>query len=133
MSLLPINRPVNPAQDLGATVFEDVDLSLAQVYLAAAQRGPGAIDGRTFRGCRIQGPAVMLVGGDTTFEDTNFGDSRGDMANMILRPAGSKVIGAIPVRGCTFIGCEFFGIGFTGAPEFLDELMKLPSGPGARS
>ncbi|MFJ6025365.1 hypothetical protein ACIQC9_12315 [Brevundimonas sp. NPDC092305] len=128
MSTLPINRPVTPAQDLNATVFENVDLSLAELYLAAAQRGPGVVEGRTFRGCRVQGPGIMLVASGTTFEDTNFGDSRGDMANMILRPAGSKVIGAIPMRDCTFIGCEFFGLGFTGAPEILDQLMKLPTG-----
>lgn len=129
MSLLPINRPVTPAADLAASTFANVDLSLPELYLAAAHNGVGVIENRTFRGCRVQGPGIMLVSSGTTFEETNFGDARGDMKNMVLHPAGSKVIGAIPVRDCHFIGCEFFGIGFTGAPDILEQIMAIPSGP----
>ncbi len=132
MSLLPINRPVSPAQNLNATVFDSVDLSLVELYLSASQRGPGVVEGRTFRSCRIQGPAIMLVSSGTIFEDTNFGDSRGDMRNMIFYPAGDKAIGTVPVRDCTFIGCEFFGLGFTGQRDILDQIVQVPTGPGAR-
>jgi len=129
MILPPINRRVTPAPDLRAEVFEDVDISLPELYLAVAQNGVGVIEGRTFRRCRLQGPGIMLVSSGTTFEETNFGDPRGDMKNMILYPAGSKVIGSIPVRDCRFIGCEFFGLGFTGAPEILEQFLAIPSGP----
>ena len=30
-----------------------------------------------------------------------------------------KVIGAVAFKDCTFLRCNFFAVGFTGAPEFL--------------
>lgn len=133
MSLLPITRPLNRAADLHAVEFTDVDLSLHEVFMAAASRGPGLIQGRTFRGCRIQGPGVMLVSDGVTFDDTNFGDSRGDISNLVLRPAGAKAIGSVPVRECAFIGCEFYGIGFTGGEAILSQILALTGTPGARA
>lgn len=131
MSLLPITRPVALAPDLDATVFEHVDLSLHEVFMAATRRGPGLIQGRTFRGCRIQGPAIVLVSDGVTFDETNFGDSRGDIRNLVLHPAGPKAIGTVPMRDCAFIGCEFYGVGFTGNAEFLAQVLALPNTPGA--
>lgn len=131
MARLPITRALNVARDLNAQAFEDVDLSLHELFMAAAARGPGLIQGRSFTGCRIQGPGVMLVSDGVTFDETNFGDSRGDIANLVLRPAGGKAIGAVPVRDCAFVGCEFYGVGFTGAPEFLEQMLALSTSAGA--
>lgn len=127
MSLLPIKRPVTKAQDLNALVFENLDLSLQEVFAHAVARGEPVIQGRTFKGCRIQGPAILLVSNRVTFEDTNFGDSRGDIRNLLLKPVGDKVIGALPVRDCAFIGCEFYGVGFTGTDEFIAQVADLPT------
>jgi len=121
----PITRPVTPAQDLSATVFEDVDLSLPELLLFSAARGVAMIHGRTFRRCRLQGPAILLVAEDVTFAATNFGDPRGDIRNLLLRPEGTKAIGTVPVRGCVFEGCEFHGVGFTGSDAFLAEVLAL--------
>lgn len=127
MSRLPIDRPLNVARDLTARAFQDVDISLHELFMANVGQGQGLIQGRTFTGCRIQGPGIMLVSTGTTFDETNFGDSRGGIANLVLRPAGDKAIGAVPVRDCVFIGCEFYGVGFTGPSDVLDEILALPT------
>jgi hypothetical protein len=127
MSLLPINRPVALAEDFGAAVFENVDLTLYDVFAHSAQNGTPMIHGRTFKGCRIQGPAIVLVSNGVTFDETNFGDSRGDIRNLVLKPVGDKTIGTVPMRDCAFIGCEFYGVGFTGTDEFIAQVVALPN------
>jgi len=121
----PITRPVTPAQDLAVTVFVDVDLSLPELLLFSAARGVPLIQGRTFRRCRLQGPAILLVAEDVTFDGTNFGDPRGDIRNLLLRPEGTRAIGTVPLRTCVFEGCEFHGVGFTGSDAFLNEVRAL--------
>jgi hypothetical protein len=128
-SMLPINRPLTDAPDLNAEVFENVDIILYELYAAASRQGVPLVQGRTFRGCRFQGPAIILATDTVTFADTNFGDSRGGIANLLLRPVGDKAIGTIPMRDCAFIGCEFYGVGFTGSDTFIAEVSALTSTP----
>ena len=130
-SILPINRPLTDAPDLNATTFENVDIILYELFTAASAKGVPLIEGRTFRGCRFQGPAIVLASTGVTFSDTNFGDSRGGIANLLLRPVGDKAIGTIPIRDCHFIGCEFYGVGFTGPEEFIAEVSALTDKPKA--
>jgi hypothetical protein len=122
---LPITREVRVAQDLKATVFENVDVNLFDLHVAHHSAGLGIIQGRTFRGCRIQGPAIMLVSVGVQFGDCNFGDPDGDMRNLILRPAGPRALGTIPFRDTVFDGCEFYNVGFTGSAEVLDQLLGV--------
>lgn len=128
-SMLPINRAVIDPTDLNATTFEHVDIILYELYAAASKNGAGLIQGRTFTGCRFQGPAIVLVAAGTTFEDTNFGDSRGGMGNLLLRPVGDKALGTIPMRDCRFVGCEFYNVGFTGSHELIDQMAAVPTLP----
>lgn len=130
-SVLPINRPLADAPDLNAARFENVDIILYELYAAASAQGAGLIQGRTFTGCRFQGPAILLASSGVTFTDTNFGDSRGDIKNLLLQPVGDKAIGAIPMRDCDFIGCEFYGVGFTGTDEFIEQVSALTNKPKA--
>lgn len=125
MTRLPITRDVRVAQDLKATVFEDVDVNLFDLHVAHHSAGLGIIQGRTFRGCRIQGPAIMLVSVGVQFGDCNFGDPDGDMRNLILRPAGPRALGTIPFRDTVFDGCEFYNVGFTGSADVLDQLLGV--------
>ncbi len=131
MSRLPINRPLNLAKNLNLSTFENVDINLYDLY--TAHQAQGAVVGRIFTGCRFQGPAIVLIGPGTTFEETNFGDPRGDMQNLLLRPMGSKALGTVPMHDCRFIGCEFYNVGFTGAADILEQLAAVPSiaGPSA--
>lgn len=130
-SILPINRPLTDAPDLNATTFENVDIILYELYSAASAQGVPLVQGRTFRGCRFQGPAIVLVSNGVTFNDTNFGDGRGSIQNLLVRPVGDKAIGTIPMRDCHFIGCEFYGVGFTGTDEFIAEVSALTDKPKA--
>jgi len=128
-STLPINRPLAVAADLNAERFENVDISLFDLFAAASAKGVPLVQGRTFRGCRLQGPAIVLVSNGVTFEDTNFGDGRGSINNLLMRPVGDKAIGTIPLRDCQFIGCEFYGVGFTGTEEFIAQVAALTDKP----
>lgn len=128
-SMLPINRPLMVARDLNASSFENVDIILYELFSATAAKGLPLIEGRTFTGCRFQGPAIVLVADGTTFKDTNFGDSRGGMGNLLLRPVGDKALGTIPMRDCRFVGCEFYNVGFTGSQELIDQMAAVPTLP----
>jgi len=125
VSRLPINREVRVAQDLSATVFEDLDVNLFDLHIAAHSAAIGVLTGRTFRGCRLQGPAVMLVSAGVQFNDCNFGEPNGVMENLVLRPAGARALGTIPFRDTLFDGCEFYNVGFTGPDEILDVLLAV--------
>lgn len=125
MSRLPITRPIKVAADLRATVFEDVDLNLFNLHTNLYEGNIGLIQGRTFRGCRLQGPAVLLVSSGVHFNDCNFGDPDGDMRNLVLRATGPRALGTLPFRDCLFDGCEFHNIGFTGSNEVVDQLLAV--------
>ncbi|HEY0051926.1 MAG TPA: hypothetical protein VGB49_00790 [Caulobacteraceae bacterium] len=126
----PGRRPYrDPGPDLNRDVFEDVDLLLFDLFRAAAQNGKGVIENKTFRNCRVEGPAVMLAMNGVTFDATDFGYHGGDIRNIVLRPASpNKVIGAIPLRNCSFENCQFFAMGFTGAEVFLQQVLALGDG-----
>ena len=128
-SRLPIVRPVTPATDLNATVFENVDIALHELMAASLVTGAPCIQGRTFRGCRLVGPGVVMPGGTTTFDDTNFGDARGDNRNLAFRPLGTRATGAIVLQDCVIEGCEFSEVGFTGSEAFIESIIGLRSTP----
>lgn len=128
ISRLPITRDVRVAPDLTATVFEDVDLNLFDLHVANNGPGPGMISGRTFRGCRIQGPGVLLVSSGVSFDDCNFGDPDGDMRNLVLRPVGGRALGTVPMRDTAFEGCEFWNVGFTGSEQVIQSLLAVGGG-----
>ncbi|HEY0598977.1 hypothetical protein [Brevundimonas sp.] len=134
MAYVPINRPVRVATDLTASVFEDLDINLFELYAAVVGGAqPGLIEGRVFRRCRMQGPAIVLVSAGVTFDDTNFGDSGGDIRNLLLQPMGSRALGTMPMRNCAFENCEFFNVGFTGPQPVLDMMAGVGTGRGGAS
>ncbi len=99
--------------------------SLVDLYRASVQAGGGVrLEDRTFTDCTIEGPAVMLVLDGVFFESTNFGETGGDMRNMLFQPMGDVAIGAIPVRNCTFTRCRFQTIGITGDEVLLQALIQ---------
>lgn len=122
-----LGRKLNPTADISKLAFEGEDLALYDLFVHHLRTGRSVIDGITFTGCRVEGPAVMLVLDGTTFDSTNFGESKGDMGNIVLRPVGNMAIGAIPVRNCTFVGCEFYALGFTGNEAILSQILAIPT------
>jgi hypothetical protein len=114
------------ATDLDAQTFDQVSIVLHDLGRAAMKSGQPLITDRTFRNVRFEGPSVFLAASGNSFDATDFGYSGGDVRNLILRPASpSKVIGAVAFRDCTFVGCRFFAIGFTGPESFLKQLLAL--------
>ena len=67
----------------------------------------------------------MLILPGTTFDAVNFGESKGDIGNMVLRPVRNMAIGAIPVINCAFRNCEFHALGFTGNEQILGEILAI--------
>lgn len=122
-----LGRRFNPTADISKRAFKDEDLGLYELFAHHLRTGRSMIDGISFTGCRLEGPAVMLILPGTTFEATNFGESKGNIANLVLRPAANMAIGAIPVMNCAFVGCEFHGLGFTGNEAVLKEILAIRS------
>lgn len=125
MSRLPITRSINVAKNLRAAAFQDEDINLFDLHVALHGAGIGLVQGRSFTGCRIQGPAVMLVSAGVHFDDCNFGDPDGDMRNLVLFPAGPRALGTVPMRDCRFSGCEFHNVAFTGPEATLKQLLAI--------
>ncbi len=112
------------------TTYDGMTLPLFTVYRQIVAAGGQAIEGRLFRNCVIEGPAVLLAGGGVRFDGCDLGDAQGDIRNLLLRPVGpQKVVGAILVRDTAFEQCRFFGVGFTGGPAFIDHLIETLGSP----
>lgn len=127
LPMIGLGRRMNPATDLSKRSFQNEDFALYDLFVHHLRTGRTVIDGLTFTGCRIEGPAVMLVLDGTNFDSTNFGEAKGDMSNLVLRPSGSKAIGTLPMRNCTFVGCEFYALGFTGNDALIEQLLAIPT------
>jgi hypothetical protein len=127
LPMIGLGRRLNLTGDLSKRAFEGEDMALYDLFIHHLRTGRSMIDGITFTGCRIEGPAIMLVLPGTTFDSTNFGESKGDIGNLVLRPLRSMAIGTIPVMNCAFVGCEFHALGFTGSEAIIDQILAIRS------
>jgi hypothetical protein len=87
------------------------------------QHEPPVLDRFTFVGCKINGPAVLLIQGD----DTVLAGNRFDAPNLNalfweIPPARTLVIGAILASNCHFEDCQFQGVGLAGSMVLLDKI-----------
>lgn len=111
--------------------YSNLDIWLPLLFHEAVLRGESVIEGKTFTNCRIQGPAVVVPISGCQFDACSMGNAEGDMGNLLFQPLGpTRVTGAIPLRDCAFHRCDFVGVAYTGAPDFLAQLRALPSAPG---
>ncbi len=124
-SFQPGGRPGRIPTDPMAQTFENVDVSLFDLYRNCLWNGDRVIGGRTFIGCRLEGPAVVTVMPGVFFDRVDFGMTDGDIRNLVLRPAGPKLIGTIPIQDCKFVDCAFHSVSFTGPEEFLQHILSL--------
>jgi hypothetical protein len=112
-----------PADLADRDLYEGMIIPLYMLYRQVAAKGEGAITGKTFRNCRIDGPSVLLALGGNAFDGCHFGDTGGDVGSLLLQPLGKQTVtGAIPVGNCRFESCNFFAVGFTGAEQFLQDM-----------
>lgn len=105
---------------------------LPQLYLETTRTGSGVIENRTFTDCIIEGPAVLFPLGACTFESCDLGAGDGAPSDLTFIPGGPKrIIGAVPLRNCSFIRCRFSGVAFTGNKAFLDKMVRSLTGDAA--
>ena len=84
--------------------------------------GEMAIEGKTFTDCVIEGPAVMAVMNDTTFDSCIMGVTT-DTRTLLYRPLSqTKLAGVVGMSNCKFVRCRFVQVGFTGSEKLLEEL-----------
>jgi len=132
MTATPPTAPTPAGRfDPTQAVIENVRINLVDLFRGNLEAGGGPVlEGRTFRNCIFDGPAVLLVLAGNRFSETSFGAVDNDIRTVLLRPvAPTKVIGAIPFAGCTFERCSFVACGFTGAEDFLDLMVRELSHP----
>lgn len=124
-----------PSEEFGRalvarTTFEKEAVWLPLLTVHHWNAGEMAIRGKTFTDCVIEGPAVMAVMGDTTFQDCALGVAT-DMRTLLYRPLGEKMAGVVGMQDCKFVRCRFVQVGFTGSEALLDELQtKIGKDPG---
>lgn len=113
--------------------YTRVNIWLPQLLLETLRAGAPAVENRRFEGCLFEGPAVVLPIDGCEFDGCDLGDAKGDPRSLMLAPQSlSRVVGPIPFRNCQFISCRFVGVGFTGAPAFLDSMAEAISGGAAQ-
>lgn len=118
------------ATNLTAKSFDNVAISVFDMYRETLRTGVRFIEGRTFTNCRIEGPAVVAVLGGVHFDSTDFGYTAGDVGRLVFRSASTTgMVGVIPFKDCSFKGCNFFAVGFTGPEEFLQQILALQTQP----
>ena len=107
--------------------FEQVTIVVSDLFRASVMTSQEPlIQGKTFTNCVIEGPAVLLALSGVSFEACQLGLTSDDPRSLMLMPmAKDRVVGAIAGKDCTFRGCQFFAIGYTGTDAFLDRMLQV--------
>ena len=105
------------------TSFEKEAVWLPQLAVQHWNAGQMFIDGKTFTDCVIEGPGVMAVMNETSFDNCAMGTTT-DVRNLLYRPLSTtKLAGVIGVSNCRFLRCRFVQVGFTGSEDLLEQLL----------
>lgn len=88
------------------------------VRIAGLAENTEILDGFEFENCEIIGPAVIAVLDHNDFINSSFD---GDFEALLweIPHTRQRVVGAIGVKNCRFVGCKFRRIGFAGPAEFI--------------
>jgi hypothetical protein len=90
----------------------------AVVRIAELAKDTEILDGYDFNDCDIWGPAVLAVLDNNTLMNSGF-DGDFDSILWEVPSTRKRVVGAVGVQNCKFIGCRFHRIGFAGPAEFV--------------
>lgn len=105
------------------TEFANEPVWLPLLAVHAMSAAEPVIVGKTFTDCRIQGPALVAIMGSTRFDGCNMGRVT-DPRSLTFIPQGPLLVGAIGLKDCTFIRCEFDLVGFTGPQAFMEDFAQ---------
>lgn len=111
------------------TTFTKTAIWLPSYAVPHFNAGIHVIRGKVFEDCVIEGPALLLALEGVTFEGCNMGFSKVPK-NLLMRPVGDKITGAIPFAETRFISCRFAMVSFTGNEYFLDHFGANVVAPG---
>lgn len=103
------------------TEFTNESVWLPLLAVNHLNAGETVISGKTFTDCIIEGPAVLVALNDVSLDGCNMGLITNPM-NLMFKPLGDLIIGAVGVSHCRFVRCRFVQIGFTGPEAFLTQL-----------
>ena len=117
---------MSPAEAAGRAMVARTSFDKEAVWLPLLavnhwNAGEMVITGKTFTDCVIEGPAVIAVMNGTVFDSCNMG-AAANPRNLLLKPLGDKIAGAIGMAGCRFVRCRFAQVAFTGDDALLAEL-----------
>ncbi|HZP29555.1 MAG TPA: hypothetical protein VFC99_11430 [Acidimicrobiia bacterium] len=104
--------------------YEDRVVRLAELVGAGT-----VLDGFTFVGCQIDGPAVILPR-DSIFAGNNFSSPNPEALFWEVPTKRKEVVGVIEVRNCTFERCRFSHVGIAGPPQLIKHF-RASLHPGA--
>ena len=97
------------------SVYEDRVVKLSDLVA-----DDGAIEGQTFIGCHIKGPAVIWAI-ESTMSNCNLGGPDGNSVFWEVDPGQRpQIVGAIVCKRCNFERCTFQAVGFAGPPELRE-------------
>jgi hypothetical protein len=83
----------------------------------------GLLDGFTFIGCHIKGPAVIWLAGSTL--SNNVLSDTADAVLWDILPGRQRITGAVIAKGCTFERCTFVNIGLSAPPDDLRQMREF--------
>lgn len=105
------------------TTFEKEAVWLPSLAVHHLNAGQPVIRGKTFTDCVIEGPAVIAILDGMILDGCNLG-ATGDSKNLLLKPLGDKIVGAIGIADSRFVRCRFVQVGFTGNEGYLAEMAR---------
>lgn len=109
-------RELNARQD-----FEKEAVWLPLMAVHALNGGEPVITGKTFTDCVIEGPSVIAVMGETTFDGCDMG-AVSNPHSLLFKAQGPHLVGVIGFKDCKFVRCRFRQIGFTGHDDFVESM-----------
>lgn len=117
---------MSPAEAAGRAMVARTSFEKEAVWLPVLavnhwNAGEMVITGKTFTDCVIEGPAVIGVMNGTMFDSCNMGAAT-NPRNLLLKPLGDKIAGAIGMADCRFVRCRFAQVAFTGDDALLADL-----------
>lgn len=81
------------------------------------------LEGFTFIGCHVGGPAVLVAQG-STFIGCNLGGPTLDAVLWEIAPSRPMVVGVVLALNCHFERCTFRNVGLAGPPDFIDQFRR---------
>ncbi|HYM49153.1 MAG TPA: hypothetical protein VET65_01145 [Candidatus Limnocylindrales bacterium] len=78
------------------------------------------LEGYTFLGCQINGPAILFFQSEVRFQHNSFD---GDLDAILWEVPLSRprVVGVVAVRNCVFDRCRLTHVGIAGPPDFISQ------------